>query len=326
MLTDPRTATAPARGITIVIPVYNGAATLRDLVVRLHPVLAAQGVPFEVIMVNDGSRDASWSVVQALAAEQAWVRGANLMRNFGQQNALLCGIRLARFDVTVTIDDDLQNPPEEIPRLLQALAGSCDVVYGTPEKNRHGLWRNLATLMTKLAFQNAISIETARQVSAFRAFRTALRDAFAAYRSPAVSIDALLMWGTARLQSVTVRHDARQSGASNYTLGKLIRHALTMMTGFSTVPLRLASLTGFAFTGFGGLVLAYVVVRFVIQGGVVPGFAFLASIIAIFSGVQLFALGIIGEYLAHVHLRALEKPPYVVLEMTPTPAEPAHDD
>ena len=154
--------------------------------------------------------------------------------------------------------------------------------------------------------------ETARNVSAFRAFRTSLRRAFADYRSPSISIDVLLTWGTARFSHVRVAQRPRTDGASGYTLRKLVSHALNMMTGFSTLPLRLASVVGFAFTLFGLLVLAYVVVRYLIEGGTVPGFSFLASIIAIFAGAQLFAIGIIGEYLARMHLRWMERPAYVI--------------
>jgi undecaprenyl-phosphate 4-deoxy-4-formamido-L-arabinose transferase len=154
--------------------------------------------------------------------------------------------------------------------------------------------------------------ETARRVSAFRIFRTRLREAFHEYRGPHVSIDVLLTWGTTRFTYVIVRHEPRRLGSSNYTVWKLVNHAFTMMTGFSTLPLQLASVIGFLFTAFGLLILAYVLVNFLVVGSAVPGFAFLASIVAIFSGAQLFALGIIGEYLARIHFRTMDRPAYVV--------------
>ena len=127
-----------------------------------------------------------------------------------------------------------------------------------------------------------------------------------------MSIDVLLTWGTNRFASVRVDHRPRYSGKSNYTFRKLAIHAINMMTGFSTLPLQIASVTGFVFTLFGLIVLAYVLIRYVMEGGSVPGFPFLASVIAIFSGAQLFALGIIGEYLARMHFRMMEKPTYVL--------------
>jgi undecaprenyl-phosphate 4-deoxy-4-formamido-L-arabinose transferase len=236
----------------------------------------------------------------------------NLMRNYGQHNALLCGIRAAQYATSVTIDDDLQHPPEEIPKLLARLSPDIDVVYGTPEAEQHGLWRNFASEVTKLAFKATMGVQVARDVGAFRAFRTQVRDAFASFHSPFLSIDVLLSWGTNRFAAVRVRHDPRHLGASNYTFRKLMAHAINMMTGFSTWPLRLASLIGFAFTLLGFAVLAYVLGRTLIEGSSVPGFPFLASVIAIFSGAQLFSLGIIGEYLARVYARTMERPAYVV--------------
>ncbi len=302
--------------VSVVVPVYNGAPTLQPLVERLTAVFRSLGGDYEIILVNDGSRDDSWGEIVRLCGKHDRLRGINLMRNYGQHNALLCGIRAARCDVIVTVDDDLQHPPEEIPKLLAKLDEGFDVVYGSPLRQQHGLWRDTASWITKLALQGAMGAQTARQVSAFRAFRTYLRNAFAGYRSPFVSIDVLLTWATSRFASVAVRHDPRLVGTSNYTLRKLIIHALNMMTGFSTWPLQLASLVGFTFTFFGLLVLAYVLGRYLLEGGSVPGFPFLASVIAIFSGAQLFALGIIGEYLARMHMRSLERPIYAVLADT----------
>jgi undecaprenyl-phosphate 4-deoxy-4-formamido-L-arabinose transferase len=234
------------------------------------------------------------------------------MRNYGQQNALLMGIRAARNEIIITIDDDLQNPPEEIPKLLDKLAEGIDVVYGKPQRQQHGLWRDMASTVTKLALQGAMGAATARDASAFRAFRTQLRDAFADYKSPYVSIDVLLTWGTTRFTAIEVRHDPRLVGASNYTFRKLVVHALNMMTGFSTWPLQAASLMGFGFTLFGIAVLLFVLGRYVMLGGSVPGFPFLASIVAIFSGAQMLALGIIGEYLARMHFRMMGRPSSVI--------------
>jgi len=303
--------------VSVVIPVYNSSSILPELVRQLHPVLAATASNFELLLVNDGSRDASWDVICELARKHEWVRGINMMRNYGQHNALLCGIREARYETIVTMDDDLQHPPEEIPRLLAKLDEEYDVVYGTPMKEQHGLWRDLASQVTKLALQSAMGSETARKVSAFRAFRTQLRDAFADYRSPYASIDVLLTWGTTRFAALEVAHAPRFQGVSNYTFRKLVTHAFNMMTGFSVRPLQIASITGFAFTLFGFGILAYVVGRYIILGYSVPGFPFLASIIAIFSGAQLFALGIIGEYLARMHFRIMDRPTYTVRETTP---------
>jgi glycosyltransferase involved in cell wall biosynthesis len=298
--------------LSAVVPVYNSAGTLPALVQRLSSALQPLASSYEIVLVNDGSRDESWRVIGELAAANPHVLGIELMRNYGQHNALLAGIRAAHCEVIITLDDDLQHPPEEIPRLLEKLAQGYDVAYGTPEREQHGFWRDMASQVTKLALKDVMGAETASHVSAFRAFRTRLREAFANYQSPFVCIDVLLTWGTTRFAVVPVRHAPRHLGTSSYTFKKLVTHALNMMTGFSTWPLQVASMLGFGFTLFGMLVLLYVVGRYLIEGGAVPGFPFLASIIALFSGAQLFALGIIGEYLARMHFRTMERPPYVI--------------
>lgn len=300
--------------LSIVVPVYNSQATLPALWAALEHTLSPLGLRYEVILVDDGSRDGSWEILRGLqAAHPDVILPIQLMRNVGQHNALLCGIRAARGAVFVTIDDDLQNPPAEIPRLLAKLEEGHDVVYGVSTEGQHGVWRNLAARVTKLALQSAMGADIARQVSAFRAVRTAVRKGFQNYQGPFVSIDVLLTWGTSRFASVPVRLDPRHAGASGYTLRKLISHALNMMTGFSVLPLQLASLAGFSVMLFGIGILAYVVVRALAEGSP-PGFPFLASIIAIFSGVQLFSLGMIGEYLARMHFRLMDRPAYTVRE------------
>jgi len=304
--------------LSIVVPVFNSQLSLRTLLARLSQVRNEIGMTMEVILVNDGSRDGSWSVVCELMRDYAEVIGVDLMRNFGQHNALLCGIMMAKGKIIVTVDDDLQHPVEEIPKLLAALTPEVDVVYGSPLEEQHGLWRDLASLITKTALSSAMGAKTACQVSAFRVFRTSLRHAFTHYRGPHVSIDVLLTWATERFVSVKVRHDLRQFGKSNYTFSKLLVHALNMVTGFSTIPLRLASIMGFAFTMFGVLILCYVLGCYLWQGGGVAGFPFLASIVAIFSGAQLFALGVIGEYLARMYFRSMDRPLYVVKSIMST--------
>ncbi|MCI0645230.1 MAG: glycosyltransferase family 2 protein [Chloroflexi bacterium] len=298
--------------ISVVVPVYNSQESLPHLVCRLLEILPTLSWKNEIILVNDGSRDSSWQVVCELAEKYTNVSGINLMRNYGQHNALLCGIRTAQHEIVITMDDDLQNPPEEIPKLLNKLNEGYDVIYGTPEREKHGVWRNIASQITKMALQNAMGAETARKISAFRAFRTSVRNAFLDYHGSFVNIDVLLTWGTTRFAAIPVCHRSREIGVSNYTFRKLITHALNMMTGFTVLPLQLASLLGFSFSLFGLLLLVFVVGRVLIEGGSVPGFPFLASVLAVFSGVQLFALGIIGEYLARMHYRLMERPPYVV--------------
>jgi glycosyltransferase involved in cell wall biosynthesis len=303
--------TGPVHSISIVVPVYNSQDTLRTLIQRLDMVLLPFKPDAEIILVNDGSRDQSWEIICQLCAEYPVLRGINLMRNYGQHNALLCGIRAAKYDVIVTMDDDLQHPPEEIIKLLEKLSEGYDVVYGIPVKMPHSLWRNMASKLIKRSLAFVMGIKTVREISAFRAFRSKLRQAFENYQSPGIILDVLLSWGTTRFSSVKVEENPREMGHSNYNFGKLLSTVFLILTGFSTLPLRLASWLGFAFTIFGVGVFFYVLIIYFTAGSM-PGFPFLASIISLFSGMQLFALGIIGEYLARVFDRSMDRPPYVI--------------
>jgi glycosyltransferase involved in cell wall biosynthesis len=306
------------RTVSVVIPVYRAELTLRDLYAQLVPEMERLTDEFEIIFVEDCGGDASWDVIRELAQSDPRVRGIRLNRNFGQHNALLCGIRAARHELLLTMDDDLQHPVGEISSLLKAMDDDVDVVYGTPIEQQHGFLRDMASYITKLALSGAMGAEVARNVSAFRVFRTGLREAFSQYRSPSVSIDVLLTWATTRFAVIRVRHEPRRAGVSGYSIGKLIKHAVDLMTGFSTLPLQLASIAGFGFVLLGVLLLAYVLIGYLIHGSQVPGFAFLACTITIFSGAQLFALGVIGEYLARMHFRSMDRPAYVVRQQTAT--------
>jgi glycosyltransferase involved in cell wall biosynthesis len=298
-------------GISIIVPVYNSAATLEKLLLRLNVELDLLNCEHEMIFVNDFSKDNSWDKLCELSVVYPKMRLFSLARNFGQHNALLCGIRQARYTVCVTLDDDLQNPPEEIGKLLSVMP-VYDVVYGKPPQANNGFLRDIASLITKYTLSKMMGAETAGNISAFRAFKTEIRKAFDDYRGPYVSIDVLLSWGTSKFTALDVKHDPRAAGKSNYTVMALVTHAFNMLTGFTTAPLRLATVTGMVFMLIGIILLLFVIIRYFMEGTTAPGFPFLATIICLFSGVQLFVLGIIGEYIARIHFRTMDKPSYVV--------------
>ncbi len=303
---------------SIVIPVYNGADTLPQLVERLKAALIPLSIEYEIILVNDGSLDSSWKVIQMLATQDPnHIVGINLRRNFGQHNSLLCGVRTASKEVIITMDDDLQHPPEEIYKLLQGLSLDKDVVYGIPNKMPHSAWRNFFSWLTKRTLARVMQIKTIRDISSFRIFRTALRTSFDNYQNPGVILDVLLSWGTDRFGTVHVNEAPRQKGSSNYNFFTLVSQALLILTGFSTIPLRFATWLGFFFVLFGIFIFMYVLIA-TLSAGSIPGFPFLASIVAIFSGVQLFSLGLIGEYIGRIFDRSMERPAYVIDETTRT--------
>jgi glycosyltransferase involved in cell wall biosynthesis len=258
------------RGLSIIIPVYNSQNILPQLIKELNKVLGDLNQAYEIILVNDGSHDESWRVIDALSKSNDRVQSIDLIRNYGQHNALLCGIRQARYDVIVTLDDDLQNPPSEIPRLLAKLQEGYDVVYGSPQKMRENIWRKFASQLVRHVLSKMMGSENASKVSSFRAIRTRVRDAFANYSNPKVFIDVLLTWGGTRFSFVPVKHNSRKEGTSTYSFRKLMNLAIDMITGFSTLPLRAASIIGFLFTLFGLGVFLYVIIQYIINGGSIP--------------------------------------------------------
>jgi len=303
------------QNISVVIPVYNSESILPKLVKRLTKSLQSICSNYEILLINDGSQDESWDSIQKIIDENKQVRGVNLRRNYGQHNALLCGIRLAKYDVIITIDDDLQHPPEEIHKLVEKLNEGYDVVYGIPEKLVHSTWRNFSSRFTKRFLGKILGVEGIKYISAFRAFKTEIRTAFDQFDSPNVIIDALLRWGTEKFGTVEVNEQTRKIGHSNYDLFKLAKFTMLVLTGFSTIPLRIASLIGFFLTLFGIGVLIFVMIKGFLDGDL-PGFPFLASIISIYSGAQLFGLGIFGEYLARIFNRSMRVPTYIIGEIS----------
>jgi undecaprenyl-phosphate 4-deoxy-4-formamido-L-arabinose transferase len=237
------------------------------------------------------------------------------MHNYGQHNALLAGIDRTRYDSIITIDDDLQNPPEEIPKLLDKLGEGFDVVYGKPIKRGHNSWRNLESKILKASLKVVLGAEMGKQSSSFRAFRALMRRGFSNFTDTNLALDVLLSWSAARVTNIPVQHDVRKGGKSGYTSKKLLRLAFNMITGYSTLPLRIASSVGLFTSLFGLVIFFYVVIRRLMQTTYVPGFAFLSAEIALFAGLQLFTIGVIGEYVARLHFRTMGKPPYIIREI-----------
>ncbi len=299
--------------VSVVVPVYRSPETLDELVNRIHQSL--HEIEHEILLVDDGSGATTWARIRQIASSDPSVRGLRLGRNSGQHSALVAGIRQAGYPVTVTLDDDLQNPPEEIPRLLEhLLESSAEVVYGIPKQVAQGRWRRFSGWSTRRVMQSVLRVDQAIHMSSFRAFRTQLRDAFAANLGPGVSLDALLAWGTDQFSAVHVDHAERSSGRSNYSFRKLLAFAIDAITGYSTVPLRAVSSLGFATAFIGFILMIFFVLVPFLRGVSVQGFPFLASTIIMFAGIQLVTLGIIGEYLARMHFRIMNRPEYFVVE------------
>jgi glycosyltransferase involved in cell wall biosynthesis len=317
-----------AGGVSLVVPVYGGGAALRSLVDRSVAVLGARGGPYEVILVDDASPSPTCGIVDQVARTNSGVKLLRFARNVGQHSALLAGVREAQYSIVVTLDDDLQNPPEEIPRLLERLGeGDVDVVYGYTPQTSHSWFRRLASIGVRRAVARATRLDSIRYVGPFRAFRTELRHGFIGEVGPGVSLDVLLSWSTQRFGHIEVRHDVRADGESGYTLRKLVRFAFDTMTGYSTSLLSVVTLLGIAAVTLGLGILTWVLGQYFVVGTSVAGFPFLASSIALFSGAQMLSLGIIGQYLGRIHVRVQGRPSYFIVERVSAGSEtPTEDD
>jgi glycosyltransferase involved in cell wall biosynthesis len=303
--------------ISIVIPCYRSEQTLPPLVDEIfaalsEPSAASVVSEFEVVLIVDGSPDSTAEVANKLAATFPEVRAIELRRNFGQHNALLAGITRAKHEVVVTMDDDLQHRPDQIPAMLAPLAhGEADLVYGVPRVEEHGFWRSAASRTVKHGLVLA-GVPRADDVSAFRAFWTAQREGFTQIEDPYFSLDVMLSWTTTSISRVAVDMDQRLVGTSSYSVRALVRHSMNMITGYSNVPLRVVAWLG-GVCALIGLVLGAVVVwRFAAGDTTVAGFTTIAAMVAVFSGAQMLSLGIIGEYLGRLHTRSTGKPTFLV--------------
>jgi len=301
--------------VSVIVPVYRGADSIGELVERTLVVFDAFDMTGEIILVNDDSPDRSWAVIEELAKRYNRVSGISLMRNYGQHSALLCGIREARYDVIVTMDDDLQHRPESIPEILAKLNEGFDVVYAAARSMPHAGWRNLLSIQYKRFLAKLIGSDSVLFMSAYRAFRSNLRSAFERFASPNLVIDFLLAWGTTRYATIFVDHDVRRHGRSTYNIPKLVYNTLVILTGYSVKPLHLATLFGFAVSAFGVAMFVYAIILAVSRHSV-PGFPFLVSLISLMGGAQLFCIGIVGEYLARMYSRTLDRPAYIVRTTT----------
>ncbi len=299
--------------LSVIVPCYRSRASLPELVDRLLTELPKISSAHEVILVVDGSPDDTYAVARSLErAHSETVRAVLLRRNYGQHNALLAGLSRAQYEITVTMDDDLQHRPEELGILLEPMSNPLvDLVYGVAQAEEHGFFRSLASRTVKAALA-AADVPSAKDVSAFRAFRTDLRDGFAHVADQFSNLDVLLSWTTTAIRRVPVKMDQRADGKSGYTFSKLVRHAMNMVTGYGTLPLRLVTWLGVATSLLGFLLLVITLVRYLFGQIDVAGFTTLASMLALLSGAMMLSIGILGEYLGRLHFRSMQRPTFLV--------------
>jgi len=304
----------PPVGLSIVVPVYRGEATIAALV-RALEALAPEG-GLEIVLVNDGSPDNSAAACRALAADcRVPLTYIEHARNFGEHNAVMTGLRHARGAYVITMDDDLQNPPEEVLKLYDhARMGGWDVVYTRYAVKEHEGWRNLGSRFANWVADRLLDKPAGLYLSSFRCMSALAVSEVTKYRGPYPYVDGLLMQVTQRLDSIEVRHLPRAEGRSNYTLRRLLRLWMNLATNFSTLPLRLAVFLGLAMGAVGLLAALYVIFEG-LKGETPSGWASTMTVMLLIAGTQFLILGVLGEYVGRAFLSANGKPQGVVREV-----------
>ncbi len=325
---DPHiSADLPVRGeiaLSIVIPVYRSEDILGRLVDEVRDAAGALRVldSFELILVNDGSPDGSWNRITELADRFSFVHGICLMRNFGQHNAIMAGLRESNGRLVVLMDDDLQHAPAEISRLVAALDRGADVCYTHYVNRQHASWKRLGSWFNNLVATWLLKKPYTVYLSSFKALRRCVVDEVLRYDGPFAYIDGLILDVTRSIVSIDIEHQQRLAGAGNYSLRKSISLWLSMATSFSIQPLRLASFIGFTLAAISLLLGSAALIEKLLRPETQAGWASIVAAVLFVGGAQLMCLGLLGEYLGRAYLKLNRKPQYAVRARYPRSTNP----
>ena len=304
-----------ANNISIVIPVYNSEKILPSLVDRLANAIEGQRVLAEVILVCDASPDNSWNVIRQLVQRHAFLRGIELMKNSGQHNAIMAGLAASRGEYVVLMDDDLQHPPEEIPRLIEAISQGFDVCYTNYLNRKHAGWKRLGSWLNGSVANFLLDKPHDVYLSSFKCLHRRVVDQIIKYDGPYTYIDGLILGVTRRIGVVDIEHRSRHEGKGNYNLRRSISLWMKMATNFSVLPLRVSTLLGLGLASLSGIAGIFIVIAKIVHPDLQAGWASLLCAVLLGSGVQLASLGIIGEYVGRIFMKINGKPQYVVREV-----------
>lgn len=303
--------------ISVVVPVYGGTEALPELRERLDAAMRERALSYELILVDDRGQNHAWSTIDSLCRSHPEVVGVRLSRNFGQHAATICGIAKARGEWIVTMDDDIEHPPEAIGALLDAADLDHPLVYGVFAQRTHASYRNITSELMRLCLKRAFPDMNADYTS-FRVIHASLAEQLGRFDLNRPYVDGMLSWLTSNARAVTVPHGERRHGESTYTLRKLISHATNILVTYSHLPLRLVTYGGAALSGFSFLYLLYVIWGRLTGHITDPGYTSLMSVVLLACGIQLLILGTLGEYLGRL-MGAVYKRPVYSIERTSGP-------
>jgi glycosyltransferase involved in cell wall biosynthesis len=298
---------------SVVIPAYKSAAFVEETIDRTAAVLEAEGLDYEIVLVDDGSPDATWPVLERKARENPRVVAIRLMRNYGQHTAVVCGLNNITGDYAVTMDDDLQNPPEEIRKLVdKAAEGDYDLVMGRFQSKKHSLTRRLGSRLVAWLNERVFGKPRDFVVSNFRLIRRDVVDRMCAHRTHFPYVTGLALLYSAHRANVLVDHQPRRDGASGYGLGKILSLVLAILFNYSGFPLHMVALLGLVLAGSSFLLGLIVFVRRLLLGTVAPGWASLVIVVAFFNGFLFLMLSIVGEYVIRLQQQLSVPKPYAI--------------
>lgn len=298
--------------LSIVIPVFNEGPVLRELYKRLKLVCDNLGKSYELLFVDDGSRDESFDLLKELKSRDGKIRIIRFTRNFGQQAAVLAGFRYSRGEVVVQIDADLQHPPEEIPKLLDAMDENCDLVLTRNKQRRHEFWRVAGSNSLRWFGQKILGESFQLNLSSFRALRRGVIEKIDACSDRSRYLAILVSWMAVPSVEIEVEHHDRPCGKTKYGVFTLVKLAWDFIAGYSSVPLRLVTYMGLLGALLGFVLMIFLLFQRYVRGIGVDGFVVLSAVFALFAGVQLLSIGILGEYIGRIYLQVQNRPDYIV--------------
>jgi polyisoprenyl-phosphate glycosyltransferase len=287
---------------SIIIPVYNSAKSLNELITRIHKVFLDITSNYEIILIDDCSTDSSWNIIKKLHQQDKKVKIIQLMKNFGQHNALMCGFNYAKGKYIITMDDDLQHPPEEIPKLIEAIKkySSYDVIIGKFVNKNHNILRNLLTKSANILNSYFYHKPTDLQMNSFRIIKSKIIKQLIRNKNPNPTIGPFLLATTLNIKNIILKHNSRKYGTTTYSLSRFIKIALDNILHNSTLPLRIVSLFGIIVSFISIALGIYFLYLKIFLSNPIAGWTSLVVLILFLSGITLLSLGFIGEYLIRI--------------------------